>query len=189
MDDQLPENPTPVHIFRIACDIRDGTANPKDANCLMELFCYFVDKEAKPIKKELFGYRPDELMPKELLWHFRDAFKAILDEGKKPEQALGLVFSVGRPKEVDLHKAIAKELLKLRISGKSETSAVMIIRNRFRREKSAVGIAWKKYRYQALTDLQYDRGKNNPWKPEEKKRLYKIFKQKENPPKPASLVL
>jgi len=55
----------------------------------MELFCYFVNKEGKPTK-ELFGYRSDELMPKELLWHFRDAFKTILDKEETPERAPGL---------------------------------------------------------------------------------------------------
>jgi len=177
MDDQSSENLTPVDIFQIARNIQDGTANPEDAKCLMELFCYFVDKEVKPTKG-LFGYRPDELMPKELFLHFRDAFKAIL-EGKTPEQALGIVRRKGKPTERDTQLAIAKEILRLRLNGKSSTNANMMVCDKFHRERSAVGAAWKKYSFAAYLELVGER----VLKPEERKRLQKIIKKGKTPPK------
>ncbi len=180
MDDQSPEFPTSVDIFQIAQKIQDGTADPEEARRLMRLFCYFVDNELKRIKqpKELFGYQPDEQIPKELLWHFRDVFKSILD-GKTPEQALGIVRRKGKPTERDTQLAIAKEILRLRLNGKSSTNANMMVCNKFHREKAAVGAAWKQYRFAAYLELVGER----VLKPEERKRLQKIIKKGKTPPK------
>ena len=182
MDDQSSENLTPVDIFQIARNIQDGTANLEDAKCLMELFCYFVDKEVKPTKG-LFGYRPDELMPKELLWHFRDVLKSIL-EGKTPEQALGIVGRPGRATKTEFHINVATEYLKLAIKDKKTKDIKTTLEDKFDLRKSAIEGIFKKYKVQALMQLRDEREKKNPmrlispdilWKTEEKKRLEKLY--------------
>jgi len=184
MDDQSSENPTPVDIFQIARNIQDGTANSEDAKCLMELFCYFVDKEVKPTK-ELFGYRPDELMPKELLLHFRDAFKAILNEGKKPESALGIVGRPGRATKTDFHINVATEYLKLAIRDRSPTAIKIELHSMFDLGKTSVEGVFKKYKLQAYINLLCEREKNNPfrpespWRPREKVILEKLYPWKD----------
>jgi len=179
MEDQSPEILSPVDIFQIVCNIREGTADPNDACRLMRLFCYFVDKEIKPTK-ELFGYqpdyRPDELVPKELLWHFRDAFEAILDEGKTPESALGLARREGRPAKYNLD--IAKELVRLRINGDTYLNAVADISIKLNLGETTIRQAWREYWFQACFEIRNECDNDNSWKPGGKKLLADIFNKR-----------
>ena len=175
MDDQSSKNLTPTNIFQIAQNIQAGSASPDDANCLMELFCYFVNKEGKPTK-ELFGYRPDELMPKELLWHFRDAFKDILDKEKTPERALGLTRKKARPKaDPEIRVSMAHEILRLRLKGISHQEALQQTAEKFGRGVTIIGEAWVQNKFEAMLKERFERPDNNPWKDEEKNILCEMF--------------
>ena len=180
MDDQSPEFPTSVDIFQIARNIQDGTADPEDARRLMSLFCYFVDNDLKRIKqpKELFGYQPDEQIPKELLWHFSDAFKAILDEGKTPLRALGLTRKKARPKaNHKIRVDMAHEILLLRLAGLSHQDALQQAADEYGWGVTIIGEAWKQNKFEAMLKERFERPDNHPWTDEEENKLCEIFKK------------
>jgi len=182
MEDSSPENISPVEIHQIACSIKDGKADPKDAKHLMEWFCDYVNKEVQG-RKQVLGCPPDKQIPKELLWHFRDAFKEIL-KGKTPEQALGIVGRPGRATKTKYHINVATEYLKLAIKDKKTKDIKTTLEDKFDLRKSAIEGIFKKYKVQALMQLRDEREKKNPmrlispdilWKTEEKKRLEKLY--------------
>jgi len=104
-----------ILIHQIACSIKDGEADPEDAYRLMGLFCGYVDKEVQG-RKQVSGCPPDKQIPKELLLHFRNAFKAIFN-GETLESALGIVGRPGRATKTKFHIDVATEYLKLAIKG------------------------------------------------------------------------
>ncbi len=171
-----------ILIHQIACNIRDGTADPKDAKHLMELFCDYADKEVQGRKQDL-GCPPDKQIPKELLWHFRDAFKAIL-KGETLESALGIVGRRGRATKHKYHVDVATEYLKLVIKGMRAVDIETKLKWKLNLEKSAIQGIFKKYKAQALMQLRIEREETNPmrlsspdihFKREEEKRFYKLF--------------
>jgi len=175
MDNQPSKDLTPTKIFQITQNIREGSADPEDAKCLMELFCYFVNKAGNPTK-ELFGYRPDELMPKELLWHFKDAFNAILNGEKTPERALGLTRKKARPKaDPEIRANMAHKVLQLRLNGISHQEALQQTSEKFGWGVTIIGEAWAQNKFEGMLKERFERPKNNLWTEEEKKILYKIF--------------
>lgn len=175
MDDQSSKKLTPADIFQISQNIREGLAKPDEANCLMELFCLFVNKEGRPTK-ELFGYRPDELMPKELLWHFRDAFKAILDKEKTPERALGLTRKKARPKaDHKVRVSMAHGILQLRLQGISHQEALQQISVKFGWGVTIIGEAWVQNKFEAMLEERFERSNDHPWTSEEKNILIEMF--------------
>ena len=180
MEDQPLKDSTSVDIFQIAQKIQDGTADPEEARRLMRLFCYFVDNELKRTKqpKELFGYQPDEQVPKELLWHFSDAFKAILDEGKTPLRALGLTRRKSRPKaDPKIRVNMAHEVLRLRLGGTSHQDALQQAADKFGWGVTIIGEAWKQNKFEAMLKERFERPDNHPWTDEEKNKLCEIFKK------------
>jgi len=181
-----PEKIWRGEIFQIACRIKDGEADPKDAKRLMESFCDYVNKEVQG-RKQVLGCPPDKQIPKELLWHFRDVFKAILKGKKSPESALGLKRRPGALPETELHIAIATKYLKLAIRGIPDTAIKIELHSKFNRSKTAIGDAWKKYKVQALWRLRDEREKNSPlrllrpeslWRSKELELLEKLFRCK-----------
>jgi len=85
----------------------------------MEWFCDYVNKEVQG-RKQVYGCPPDKQIPKELLLHFRDAFKAIL-KGKKTDSALGITGRKGAAAKTEYHIDVATEYLKLAINGTRPT--------------------------------------------------------------------
>jgi len=160
MEDPSLKNLSLAEIFSITLDIRKGKANTEDAKGLMLQFCYYIDNEIPPSK--------------ELLWHIRDAFKAILDK-EKPSSALGLMRKKDKLKDDDSKIAIAKEVLRSRLNGKSHINAVADACVNFNRERTVVGEAWTRNKYDALLELRHERGWDNPWTPEDAQKLDKIF--------------
>lgn len=160
MEDPSLKNHSSAEISSITLDIRKGKANTEDAKGLMLQFCYYIDNEIPPSK--------------ELLWHIRDGFKAILDK-EKPARALEPTRKKGKPKDDDSKIAIAKEVLRSRLNGKSHISAVAEACVNFNRERTVVGEAWTRNKYDALLELRYERGWDNPWTLGDVQKLDKIF--------------
>jgi len=186
MEDSSPENISPVEIHQIACSIKDGEADPKDAKQLMESFCDYVNKEVQG-RKQVLGCPPDKQIPKELLWHFRDAFKAIL-KGKKPESALGIIGRPGRATKPEFHINVATEYLKLAIKGTKPKDIKTKLSWKLNLQKSAIEGIFKKYKFEALVQLRAERENYNPmrlfnpdilWKPREKVILEKLYPWKD----------
>jgi len=160
MDDLSLKNLSPAETFSVALDIQKSKTNIEDGKELMLQFCYYIDHEIPPSK--------------EILWHARDVFKAILDK-EKPAQALGLTRKKGKPKNDDSKIALAKEVLRSRLNGESHINAIANACVNFNRERTVVGEAWTRHKYDAISELRYERGRDKPWTPEDAQRLDKIF--------------
>jgi len=198
VNDELPpeeKEKERILIHQIACSIKDGEADPKDAKHMMELFCNYVNKEIQG-RKQVYGCPPDKQIPNGLLLLFRDAFKAIL-KGKTPEQALGIKRRKGGARKTELHIDTAMEYLKLAIKDIKPTEIKEQLDFKFNLGKSQLEGIWKKYKVEALWQLRDEREKSNPfrfenpfrpkeitilkklypWTPEDEKRL----KENRNP--------
>ena len=71
--------------------------------------------------------------------------------------------------------ALAKEVLRSRLNGESHINAVANACVNFNRERTVVGEAWTRHKYDAISELRYERGWDKTWTPEDAQRLDKIF--------------
>jgi len=99
---------TPATINQIAWEVREGNADPEDARRLLELFCESGDR-----------------IPRELLSHFCEAFRAYLGGKKTLDSALGLARKRGRPgADEERQQMLAVEVLRHRLAGLSSEDAI-----------------------------------------------------------------
>jgi hypothetical protein len=171
-----PDDLTQAEVNLIACDVREQTAEPKDARRLLEHFCNLYD---------LWGedkFKADQLRQFErLLEHLRDSLgNHLKDKTKSLESVFGLVRKKGRPKADQEHLLkMALELLKLRLIKKlSHEKARLRISEKNYCSIDVVDRAWKNDQQFALELLRDERPDTCPWTPDETKRLIKMFKEK-----------
>ena len=167
---------TQAEVNLIACDVREQTAEPKDARRLLEHFCNLYD---------LWGedkFKADQARQFErLLEHLRDSLgNHLKDKTKSLESVFGLVRKKGRPKADQEHLLkMALELLKLRLIKKlSHEKARLRISEKNYCSIDVVDRAWKNNQQFALELLRDERPDTCPWTPDETKRLIKMFKEK-----------
>ena len=171
-----PDDLTQAEVNLIACDVREQTAEPKDARRLLEHFCNLYD---------LWGedkFKADQARQFErLLEHLRDSLgNHLKDKTKSLESVFGLVREKGRPKADQEHLLkMALELLKLRLIKKlSHEKARLRISEKNYCSIDVVDRAWKNNQQFALELLRDERPDTCPWTPDETKRLIKMFKEK-----------
>lgn len=161
-DDKL----TPVDIHQIAVDVSEGKAEPEDARRLMQHFCDCMVKGEK--------------VPDVLLEHFKNAFRAYLNEGKSIEAALGITRKRGRPAGstnpfVD-NTDLAYEIARRRLSGASHQNALEQVEQIIGVGQTAIGEAWVRHKMDVWIELRIERElEGRPWTDEEITRLEAIF--------------
>lgn len=154
---------TPVVIWQIAFEAKDGEADPGDAKRLLEFFCDMQE-----------GNRP---IPKELLLHLRQAFRAYLDGSRSIESGLGLVRKKARPKaDPKMRTMMALAILKLRLEGSSHQDALAEVEDLYKYGMSVIGQAWREYKTEAWCLLRLEQKLGSyPEKPNQVERLEKIL--------------
>ena len=150
-------------ISHIIDEIEMGTADPINADLLLECFCNSFDNQEK--------------IPKELLRYLRNAFKAYINQEKKIDVALGISRKKGRPK-ADPEKRIkmATEVLRLRLQDITHQAALEEISENFHCSQTIIGEAWAEYQFFAISHLARERSNDKyPWTLLEIERMNKMF--------------
>jgi hypothetical protein len=173
MNSNPPESPdaeelTHAAIWHIAWDVREGKANPVEANLLLEKFCNEFDSGM---------FNSGNLTQDYLLRHLRDAFRAYLNKGKTIESALGLVKKKGRPKaDEQVRMQMAAEVLRHRMAGVSHQEALSNVSARFGWGETIIAEAWVAWQFEAIILLRIERtGDDFPWTSTEIQKLDEIF--------------
>jgi hypothetical protein len=154
---------TPATIHQIACEVRDGEADPDDARRLIAHFCDCLDK--------------GESIPHELVKHFQNAFRAYLDGGRTLESALGLVRKKGRPKaDEGTRQEMAAEVLRLRLKGMSHQESLESVSEKFGWSSTIIGEAWCTHKFEAVCIVRNERPLDQyPWTSQEVDQLSTMF--------------
>lgn len=134
---------TPATIWQIACDAQDGISDPDEVRRMLTLFCECQENN-QPI-------------PKEILLHFRMAFRVYLDGEKSIEAGLGLVKKKARPKaDPNLRTDMALMILKLRLDGISHQKAVAGTVDHYGWGKTITEKAWADHKSDAWVRLRIE---------------------------------
>ena len=164
IDDPLLENLSPIAIKEIAEKVKYQTAEPKDAMRLMLLFCDLV--------------KNDQLIPKELLQHFKYAFEAVSSTGISADRALGVKRSNNRPPASEYDGTmIAHRVLQLRLKGNSYKSSVELVAGWIGAGNTKIKDTCSEYKEQALnTERMHRHLTHNTFSTRERKLIDKIYK-------------
>lgn len=162
------ERLTPATIHGIACDVRDGMADPEDVRRILLYYVRIIQ-------------RGDDV-PAELRDFLKSAFDSYLrNEARSVDQALGLIRPRPGATKADEYEQmeLAAQVLAARISGKSHQDALEDVAEAFECGKSKVGEAWRRQKGQAIPMLRFLRivGEEGPFTESEKRKMSKIFKK------------
>lgn len=162
------ERLTPATIHGIACDVRDGTADPEDVKRILLYYVRIIQR--------------GEDVPAELRDFLKSAFDSYLqNKASSVDQALGLIRPrQGRTKaDENEQMLLAAQVLAARIDGKSHQDALEDVAEDFECGKTKVGEAWKKQKGQAYHLLRYLRmiSGEGPFTESEERKLSKIYKK------------
>jgi hypothetical protein len=148
-----------------AFDVRDGTADPKDARRLLELFCEYVERDQRP---------PDVLMQ-----HMRDSLRRFLSgECKRLDQAFGLS---GRPGahsiDIQVKFDMTAEVVRLRVEeGMSHQEALSEVEDQFHHGHTAIGEAFREHLQEGIAKMMIARQqRGQSLTAEERERLANIL--------------
>jgi hypothetical protein len=157
---------SPAAFNLIACDVRDGTADPVEA-CRAIAHCQQAFSDPAAISREMLEF-------------VREAFARYLT-GKVDtlDKAFGMVrANRGRRKADDYKRAeMASEVWRLRLEGMTHQVSLQEAAMSFRRSESVIGEAWHQHKGTGLVLLQVERKLlNQPWSEDEKKQMEKMLK-------------